>query len=508
MERRNFIKAAASASVALGSTAAQGNSNSKSVEIDLRQEAGSFAHYWENTVGSDRASVAFRSQWQDDLKRVRDLTGMKSVRCHGLFDDAMGVVRSMGEKGPDFSFLYISEVFDKMLELGVRPFVELGFMPPRMASGTQTIFWYRGNITPPASMEQWGQLIAAFTAFCVKRYGISEVSQWKFECWNEPNLRFFWAGSQEQYFELYRQTALAVKAVDRRLQVGGPSTAQVAWLPAFIEYCASHEVPLDFVTTHVYASDPQQNIFGKANAWPIEQVMPRALAQCRDQIRTSKMPALPLLITEWASQNPAFIAHTIRDCAGLAETMSFWTFSNVFEEMGPQTRFFNSTFGLIGQRGVARPSLHAFTLLHTLGERKLTATDGPVLATRRADGSRAVLVWNLPTRLTRQGGSTTTGLDPVAQAKAEMDGDPLSLTLRFSGAGRSARASVTSIDMLRGSAMPAWQAMGSPEFPTAAEIQKLRDAAVMPAAERRTLQNGQLKIDLPPSGLALVEVEK
>jgi xylan 1,4-beta-xylosidase len=268
-------------------------------------------------------------------------------------------------------------------------------------------------------------------------------------------------------------------------------------------------VPLDFVSTHIYASDPQQNIFGKANTWPIEQVMPRALSQCRDQIRASKMPGLPLLITEWAAQNPAFIAQTIRDCAGLAETMSYWTFSNVFEEMGPQTRFFNSTFGMIGQRGVARPSLHAFTLLHKLGDHRLRATDGPVLATRRSDGSRAALVWNLPARLARQGGTTAaSGLDPVAQAKAEMDGDPLSLTLRFNGAGATSRASVTSIDMLRGSALPAWQAMGSPELPTAGEIQKMQDAAVLPAAEKRTLENGELRIDLPPSGLALVEIEK
>jgi xylan 1,4-beta-xylosidase len=227
MNRRSFIQATAAASMAAGSAFAQGNSNTKSVDIDVRQGAGAFPHYWENTVGSDRTSVAFRSQWQDDLKRVRELTGMKSVRCHGLFDDPMGVVRSAGER-LDLSFLYISEAFDKMLDLGVRPFVERSFMPPRLASGANTIFWYRGNITPPTNMEQWNQLIGAFTAFCVKRYGISEVSQWNFECWNEPNLRFFWAGSQEQYFELYRQTALAVKSVDRRIPVGGPSTAQVA----------------------------------------------------------------------------------------------------------------------------------------------------------------------------------------------------------------------------------------------------------------------------------------
>jgi xylan 1,4-beta-xylosidase len=338
------------------------------------------------------------------------------------------------------------------------------------------------------------------------------VSRWQFECWNEPNLRYFWAGSQDQYFELYRSTAAAVKSVDRRLSVGGPSTAQVAWLPAFLDSCAAHNVPADFVSTHICASDPQQAIFGKESAWPNDEVMPRALAQCRDQIRASKFPDLPLLVTEWASQNPAFIAQTVRDCTGLVETISYWTFSNVFEEMGPVTRFFNSTFGMIGQRGVARPSLHAFAMLHKLGEQRLAATDGPVLATRRSDRSHAVLVWNLPSKLAAQGGGLPTVMggsaDPVAQAKGEMQGDPLRLTLRLAGLGENSRARVTSIDMMRGSALPAWQAVGSPEYPTATEIQRLREATVMPPAENRTVRNAEMTVEVPPSGLALIELDR
>jgi len=510
MDRRTFIKTAVATAVAAGHAAAQGTAASKTVQIDLRRETGPFPHYWERAAGSDRSAVAFRSQWQQDLRRARELTGIQSVRCHGLFDDEMGVCRAVGADGPQLSFLYVSEIFDTMLDLGVKPFVELGFMPTPMASGPNTVFFYKGNVTPPARMEHWAQLVTGFTAHCVKRYGITEVKQWQFECWNEPNLRFFWAGSQDQYFELYRATAAAVKSVDGRIAVGGPSTAQVAWLPAFIEYCASRNVPLDFVSTHIYSGDPQRAIFGKANAWPLEEVMPRALAQCRDQVRASKLPDLPLLITEWASQNPAFIAQTIRDCAGLAATMSYWTFSNVFEEMGPATRFFNSMFGMIGQRGVARPSLHAFTMLHRLGDQRLSAADGPVLATRRADGSRAVLAWNLPSKASGQSGLPGImgrGGDPVAQAQEEMQGDPLRLTLRFAGLGDS-RARVTSTDMIRGSALTAWQAMGKPEYPTAAEIRTLRDAASLPAAETRPVRNGELTLELPPSGLALVEVQK
>jgi xylan 1,4-beta-xylosidase len=153
MDRRHFIQAAVTATVAAGTGMAQGGPNAKRVDIDLRRNTEPFPHYWEECAGSDRTAVAFRGQWQQDPVRARELTGIKAVRCHGLFDDEMGVCRSIGQDGPQLSFLYIAEVFDKMLELGVRPFVELSFMPNPMASSRNTVFWYKGNTSPPAKRE-------------------------------------------------------------------------------------------------------------------------------------------------------------------------------------------------------------------------------------------------------------------------------------------------------------------------------------------------------------------
>jgi xylan 1,4-beta-xylosidase len=513
MDRRTFL-AGAGMAVASSMTknlfglprAPEGTGATKSVEIDLSRKTGPFPHYWENAVGSDRTAVGFREQWQQDLAQAHKLTGVKSVRCHGLFDDEMGVCTGIDPRGNlQLSFLYVSQIYDKMLELGVRPFVELSFMPTPLSTSRNTIFFYKGNVSPPKKMEYWGQLVKAFTEHCVKRYGIAEVSQWQFECWNEPNINF-WAGTQTEYFELYRHTAIAVKSVDRRIQVGGPATAQVGWVPELIMYCANNNVPLDFVSTHIYASDPQENIFGKAHAYPYEQVMPRAIGQAREQIRSSTMPGLPLLITEWSSQNPAFIAQMIRDCAGLCETMSYWTFDNVFEEGGPVTQFFNG-FGLIGQGGVPRPSFHAFSFLHKLGESRLSTGDGPVLATRRADGSVAILVWNLGPHK-GSGFSGFSIIDPIAAARREMDGAQLSLTLKLNGAGGLNMARVTTIDMLRGSPLPAWESMGKPQYPSVDEINKLKEAASMPKAEERPLASGELSLQLPASALALIEIDR
>ena len=256
MDRRKFL---ASASAGLAYTLSPGifaealdqgipKSDAMPINIDLEKGAGALPHYWENCAGSDRTVVGLRQQWREDLVRAHRDMGMKSIRCHGLFDDEMGIAAAGAGA---FNFLYVDQIYDYMLDQGVRPFVELSFMPEAFASSNNRIFAYKGNTSPPRNWEDWYDMVYAFANHCVKRYGIGEVGGWKFEVWNEPNIPF-WAGTQEQYFELYRQSALAVKAVDKRLQIGGPSTAQLAWIPDLIRYCVAKGIPLDFVSTHVY----------------------------------------------------------------------------------------------------------------------------------------------------------------------------------------------------------------------------------------------------------------
>ncbi len=112
----------------------------------------------------------------------------------------------------------------------MKAFVERSFMPSILSSGDQTVFHYRANVSAPRDLSQWSTLIRKLALHCVERYGIAEVRQWLFEVWNEPNLAAFGSGSQAQYFELYRYTAEALKTVDRGLQVGGPATADNAWI--------------------------------------------------------------------------------------------------------------------------------------------------------------------------------------------------------------------------------------------------------------------------------------
>lgn len=475
------------------------------IRIDARRSVGAFPHYWESIVGSGRAVLALRADYQADIRHVHQLTGIEAVRFHGIFDDDNGVCTLTQRGDVLYNFQYVDQIYDSLIDAGVRPFVELSFMPHALASGNKTVFWYKADVTPPKDMGAWVQMVTAFVRHLSDRYGGAELSRWFFEVWNEPNLDF-WAGTQEQYFELYRHTATALKSVDKRLRVGGPATAEASWASEFIEYCVKQNAPVDFFSTHIYANDPQTKVFGHETDYSLDDVIPLALQKVRNQVASSPIPHLPVYITEWnstfmndsaitdSSFNAAFIVNTLSRCQGLVDAMSYWCFSDVFEEQGIAQEIFYGGYGMIAMRRIPKPSFHAFTLLHRLGSEKYSAGDGSALATRRADNSVAILVWNLTPR--------------DMHGKPE-SGNPLSLRLVIEGLGHRNKLAVTRVDDAHGSALPAYRQMGSPRYPTTHQLEELRRAAQLPSPETSLVAGGKLTeipIQLPPSGIALLEI--
>ncbi len=255
-------------------------------------------HAWEHTVGSCHAPLALRADWQAQMLACHRDLGFGHVRFHGLLSDDMGTLICHQER-PLYSFFNADQVMDFLLSIGMRPFVELSFMPEMLASGHNTVFHYRGNVTPPASMDDWGTLIAALVGHWVDRYGAAEVGQWFFEVWNEPNLAGFWTGTRDDYFALYRATALAIKRVDPTLRVGGPVTAAGAWIDAFLEFCRTQDVAVDFVSTHFYPTDA----LGAIGQDTETQLATGPRDAMLSQARTTRAAAgdRPLYYTEWSS---------------------------------------------------------------------------------------------------------------------------------------------------------------------------------------------------------------
>ena len=244
--------------------------------------------------GSGRAILSLRENYRQDLQTVKQITGFQYVRFHAIFHDEVGVYDEDKQGQPVLNFSYVDQIYDGLLANGVRPFVELSFMPNKLAAKPiMQAFWYKPDVAPPKDWAKWDDLITQFTSHLVDRYGIDEVSQWYFEVWNEPNIDF-WGGDPKQatYWDLYDHTARAVKAVSPRLRIGGPATAQAAWADAFIQHCASNHVPVDFVSTHVYGNDQAKDVFGTDENIPRDKMVCRAVKKVHDQIAASALPNL------------------------------------------------------------------------------------------------------------------------------------------------------------------------------------------------------------------------
>jgi len=470
--------------------------------LNVQAPAHPFPHFWEQMFGSGRAILTLRESYRRDLREVREATGFSYVRFHAIFHDETGLYSVDREGKPAYNFSYIDQIYDGLLADGVRPFVELSFMPRALsATANPHAFWYQPLPNPPKSYGAWSDLVYNFTRHLVERYDIDEVAQWYFEVWNEPNIDF-WTGEPRQatYFELYDAAATAVKRVSPRLRVGGPSTAQAAWVDAMIAHAVQKRMPLDFVSTHVYANDTAEDVFGTHEKIARFDMVARAVRKVHDQVKASAQPALPIIWSEYnasymnepAVTDAAFIgpwlANNIRLCDGLQTMMSYWTFSDVFEEQGVVKTPFYGGFGLIAAGGLPKAAFHVFALLHQLGGERLPMEAAWALATRRPDGSLAIAAWNY--------------------AAPEEPGRPMDVRLTMEGAKNLGHTRIQIVDGDHGSPLPEWERMGRPAFPTREQTARLREAARLPAAEVRPWTGGSIELHLPPHALALIEVTR
>ncbi len=480
---------------------AQSNDSAQIIEIDPNAPAHPFPHFWEKMFGSERGIVTLRESYRNDLRETKRITGFEYVRFHAIFHDEVGLYDETPDGKPVYNFSYVDQIYDGLLENKVRPFIELSFMPKKLASDPNALhpFWYKQNVAPPKDWDRWAQLIEAFTRHLVERYGEDEVAQWYFEVWNEPNIDF-WAGSpkEDTYYDLYDHAVRAIKRVSSRLRVGGPATAQAAWVDRFLAHCKEKNVPVDFASTHVYGNDKAEDVFGTHEKIPRTQMVCRAVKKVHQQIAASAYPKIPLIWSEYnadygnhveVTDSPfigPWLADTIRQCDGLVDVMSYWTFSDVFEEQGIVKTPFYGGFGLLAERSIPKAAFNDFALLHYLGDMRLDVNSDSALVTRRKDSGLAIAVWNL--------------------FLPEEQGAPKKFTLRFAKSPAAKTVRVTIVDALHGSSLAAFEKMGRPAFPSREQIAELRKAGAMPQPKTLATSGHSLSLTLEPHALALVEL--
>lgn len=408
-----------------------------SMTIDFTKKGKVLKHTWSNCVGAGRANEGLRADWQQQLETVVEACAFRYLRFHGLLHDDMHVYTE--DNGiPHYNFQYIDKLFDFMLACGIRPIVEFGFMPKPLASNDSTQFWWKGNVAPPTDYRKWGNLVGELVEHWMKRYGKEEIERWYYEIWNEPNLNSFWDGTKSQYFELYRVSVQRIKAIDEKLRVGGPATSNFVpdgrfdgetedvscqatfqvgdldelewkgvWIEDFLKYCEEENLPVDFVSTHPYPTDFALDGHGKCSGRSrYRDSLYDDIEWLRSVIARSAYPDVEIHLTEWSSSPTsrdyshdylpaaAYVIRSNLAVSGLVDSLSYWVFTDIFEEVGAGPEAFHGGFGMLTLQGVKKPVFHAYRMLNGLGTEELERGEGYIFT--RKEKRLAAVFYHYP----------------------------------------------------------------------------------------------------------------
>lgn len=455
-----------------------------------------FHNHVDFCIGTGRMGLALHREYLEQLKLVQKEIGFKHIRGHGLFCDDMAIYQVKEDGTAEYNYTYVDRVMDSYRELGLKPFLELGFMPGKLASGTQTIFYWKGNTTPPASYEAWNSMVQALLLHFCDRYGRDEVVTWPVEVWNEPNLPGFWEhADMTEYFRLFHNTFCAVKAVDSRFRVGGPAVcggSDEVWIRAFVQYCHDNAIALDFVTRHHYTTEFPEAVGhygyaelmkaedGFANLHTTREIIDsfpeyKGLEIHITEFNTSYIPNCPLHDT---NQNAAFIAQQLSRLGDDNESYSYWTFGDVFEEQGVPFTPFHGGFGLVANGCIPKPTFWTFAFFKKLKEKPghCIYRDDNAVVMCLEDGTYRGVVWNMT--------NNRAGYDFLMTLETEENAEGCLLT--------------RTVDESRCNPLKVWHDLGEPANPTAEETELLR-AAALPFTEtvRVVPRNGRTAAAFP-----------
>ncbi|WP_373990923.1 beta-xylosidase [Duganella sp. BuS-21] len=458
------------------------------------------------SVGSDYPGTLIREDSLAQLKTAKDELGFRYIRFHAIFHDVLGTYKEVDGK-PVYDWTKLDFLYDRLLKMGVKPFVELGFTPLAMRSSDLSIFYWKGNTSHP-DPKKWAGLIDAFVRHAQERYGKEEVRSWFFEVWNEPNLDGFWEkADQKVYFELFDITSRTIKAIDPALRVGGPSTAGAAWVPKFLAHTKASGSVVDFVTTHTYGVDGGfLDEHGKEDTKlsPSPDAVVGDVRKVRNEMKAAGHPDMPLYFTEWSTSytprdpvhdsyiSAPYILSKLKATEGIVQGMSYWTYSDLFEEPGPPTAPFEGGFGLMNPQGIRKPSWFAYKYLNQLGDAAIKTADVQSYAAKDGRGVQ-VLAWDFQTP---QQGRSNRGFYTTVQPTR--DGAPVSVDLKGLKPG-AYTVNVYRTGFEANDAHTAYLKMGSPKTLTPKEVERLH------ALTKDRPQTSTVRV--PASGAASVKVK-
>jgi xylan 1,4-beta-xylosidase len=497
----------------------------KYIKISNEATLPPLRHPWKRCITVGRAYELLRADLQAHVRSLQMLFDYEYIRFHASFHDDVKVVDRLPDGAIVYRWTQLDHIYDFLVETGFKPIVEINPMPKALASGKQTMFWYGKNITPPKDYAEWEKFLLAYITHTVERYGIDVVREWRFEVWNEPDLRNqFWSGTKEDYFKLYTSCARVLKDFDTQLQVGGPASAGTEWVVDLADYAKDNNVPCDFLSYHNYPQN-EATAYDSLEKSPHQRGMffIDRLSATKAKLIEAGFGDLPIYITEWNSQahdadgatkwsgnenvNNLFagacVCHIATGCDELVDVLGWWVASDVFEEGGPQVEPYGSRYqyyGLLTIDGVPKSSFHGFEFLSQLkGARYqvevpegIPGTCGLVCTDEKS--LTRCLIWNA--RFPDQDQEDWTGVLSI----------PVASLYRKSEAVRCTTAKVMAG---QGSAYEFWKEMGEPASLTRREQAALKARSVpLYESGMKAIKSGfcEIDYDLKPNEFMLIEI--
>ncbi len=480
---------------------------SKKIKIDPDNKV-MFNNNVDYCVGTGRLGLALTEEYLKELAFVQEHIGFSYIRGHGLFSDDVSIYHEYEENGEtkvEYNYTYIDRIFDSYLKLGIRPYLELGFMPGQLASGTQTIFYWKGNTTPPKDYGKWTDMVIALLKHLKVRYG-DEVSTWPIEVWNEPNLPGFWfKADMEEYFKLFKETFLAIKKYDDRFKVGGPAICGVRdaeWTKAFLDFCRKEGIYPDRITRHHYTVEFPERTGHYDYSKLEDQVMRFANLQSTRDIVDSyeEFKGTPIHLTEFSTSytphgvihdtnlNAAYLARQLSGLGDVNEAYSYWTFGDVFEEQGVPDSLFHGGFGMVAHGNIPKPTFwtfYFFKQLKLFGADCVYRDDEAVIV--KNDNGYAGILWNID------------GEDEEREYSFGFpDGGEYTLVCK-------------TVDETCCNPLKLWHDIGEPAYPTKAETELIKSSAqplVESAVIKTENKNAAVNVRVKKNGVVYFTLTK
>lgn len=364
---------------------------SKNIDIDLNKNLGNIKNNWKNLITIGKAKEGLLDIVQKQIREVQENIGFKYIRFHGIFDDEMMIYKENEDGTIEYNFHYVDRLFDFLRSVNLRPFIELSFMPSALAKyKTKTLFYNKSVTSPPKSYKKWAFMVNELVLHCIERYGLDEVRTWYFEVWNEPDIKEFWFGSEEDYYDLYEITYKVIKEIDENIRVGGPSISSVTiketkWLERYVNYCIDNKCEPDFISFHTYPNEVFNidDDFSHKKGLMIDEntnYLSDILDMVKKQLEESKLNDVEIFLTEWNSTishrdltndtlyKASYIVKNILENMDKVNGFGYWALSDHLEELILDKNIFHGGLGLITHNNIKKSGYYAFELLSKLGQ--------------------------------------------------------------------------------------------------------------------------------------------